>query len=433
MQQQHALDANDQDGAPHTRVERPRRYSRLTASAIEGLRARPERYEITDPASKGLQLRVEATGSKSWIFRYYWDGKRQRFVLGHWPEVTLAQARELSLSAHRSLARGIDPRRAGLSVAVASRSAALPSSPDGHSIEFLASEYMRLHIARNRKDPQQVQSVLDRDVLPRWRMRDARTIKPREVIELLDTIVARGSPVAANRTASILGQMFRFGIHRAIVETTPVHLLYRPGGREKPRQRALTPEELSAFLRNPREACRFHRITHIMMVLLLTLQRRGELALAKWTEFDFDKRTWAIPDSHAKTGRGHVVPLSSWAVEELQKLKELATGADYVMPSADGSGPDDPKYVTRSMARLQNRFRNLGISKFTVHDLRRTGRTGLARLGVRVDIAERVLNHARERMEATYDVYEYLNEKREALDKWANYLAALRDGVQADS
>ena len=64
---------------------------------------------------------------------------------------------------------------------------------------------------------------------------------------------------------------------------------------------------------------------------------------------------------------------------------------------------------------------------FRSHDLRRTGRTGLARLGVKVDIAERVLNHARERIEATYDLHEYIDEKREALRKWAKYLVELRD------
>lgn len=79
-----------------------------------------------------------------------------------------------------------------------------------------------------------------------------------------------------------------------------------------------------------------------------------------------------------------------------------------------------------SGARCLKRFKKHGVAAFTPHDLRRTGRTGLAQLGVKVDIAERVLNHARERMEATYHVHDYLDEKRGALDKWATYLAELR-------
>jgi integrase len=69
-----------------------------------------------------------------------------------------------------------------------------------------------------------------------------------------------------------------------------------------------------------------------------------------------------------------------------------------------------------------------GVAAFTPHDLRRTRRTGFARLGIKVDIAERVLNHARERIQATYDVQDYIGEKREALEKWSSYLKELRDG-----
>jgi integrase len=104
----------------------------------------------------------------------------------------------------------------------------------------------------------------------------------------------------------------------------------------------------------------------------------------------------------------------------------MSDSSKYVLPRAEKSAPIDPKYITRSVARCLKRFKKHGVAAFTPHDLRRTGRTGLARLGVKVHIAQRVLNHARERMEATYDVHDYVDEKREALDKWAKYLAELR-------
>src|ERR1700756_3266161 len=98
---------------------------------------------------------------------------------------------------------------------------------------------------------------------------------------------------------AILSQMFRFGIHRSIVETTPVQLLYRPGGKEKPRARVLSEAELKAFITHLDDASRSQRLPHALRVLLLTLQRRGELALAEWREFDFTDKTWTIPDEHA--------------------------------------------------------------------------------------------------------------------------------------
>jgi len=374
---------------------------------------------------------VADTGVKSWHWRFYWHGKRARLVLGVWPKTNLAEAHEKAEAARALLRRGIDPRRSGITVAPRVKSEKLASEgPPGHTVAHLAREFMARHVRRQRKRPEYVQRILDADVVPRWGGRDARTIKPREIIELLDEIADR-APVMANRVAGVLSQMFRFGIHRSIVESTPVQLLYRPGGKEKPRARVFSGEELKAFLQNLDDACRFQRLPHVLRVLLLTLQRRSELALAEWREFDFKQGTWTIPDTHAKAGKGHVVPLSEWAVEELQKLRVIAGGSRYVLPNADGFGPADPKYITRSVARCLKRFKKHGVAAFTPHDLRRTGRTGLAKLGVKVDIAERVLNHARERIEATYDVHEYVDEKREALEKWATYLTELRDAQES--
>jgi integrase len=341
--------------------------------------------------------------------------------------MNLAEAHQQSEVARALLRRGIDPRRAGLTRASRVR----PETSDfeavpGHSVAHLAREFMERHVIKRRRRPHYVLRMLNADVLPFWGNRDARTIKPREVIELLDRVVDR-SPVMANRLAGILSQMFRFGIHRAIVETSPVQLLYKPGGKEPPRTRMLSEEELKIFLTRLEEACRYSRLPHVLRLLLLTMQRRGELSLAEWREFDFGKKTWSIPADHTKTGKGHVLPLSDWAIEELLSLKAMAGRSPYVLPSLDGSGPLDPKYITRGVARCQNRFRKLGIAKFSAHDLRRTGRTGLGRLRVKFEVAERVLNHAREKIHEAYDLHDYLDEKREALDKWEQYLKSLRD------
>lgn len=405
----------------------PRVIARLTSTRVQALKPAAERYEIGDPSCAGLQLRVADTGVKSWHWRFYWRGKRERLVLGVWPETSLAEAHQRVNAARTLLRRGIDPRRSGLTLATRVKAEKLPSpAVAGQSVTHLAAEFMARHVKRQRRRPEYVQRILDTSVLPRWGSRDARTIRPREVIELLDEIADR-APVMANRTASVLSQMFRFGIHRSIVESSPVQLLYRPGGKEKPRARAFSEEELKAFLVNLDDACRYQRLPSVLRLLLLTLQRRSELALAEWCEFDFKENTWRIPNARAKGGRGHVLPLSDWAIEELQKLKVMAGGSRYVLPNREKSAPLNPLCITRGVARCLQRFKKHGVAAFTPHDLRRTGRTGLAKLGVPMEIAERVLNHARERIEATYDVHEYMTEKREAVEKWAQHLADLRD------
>ena len=398
--------------------------TRLTATRIRGLKAGPRQRDISDVECRGLTLRIQPGGSRTWLFRYKWHGAPVRLSLGPEGSIALHEARTLAREHRALLDRGIDPRTSRRS----RRPAALPlaaGSHAPHSIEFLAHEYLERHVKPNRKEPEYVSRILYQDVLSEWKGRDARTLKPREVVELLDKVLARGSKVMANRTATILGQMFKFGIHRDIVDDSPVKLLFRPGGKERPRSRALSEAELKAFLANLDEACRFQRLPHVLRLLLLTLQRRGELCQAEWREFDFKNATWTIPDEHAKGARGHVLPLSGWALEELQKLKVMANGSRYVLPNMNRTGPMDPKYITRSVARCLKRFRKVGIQAFTPHDLRRTGRTGLARLGIRPDIAERVVNHAREDMVGVYDVHTYIDEKRAALDKWAAHLRSI--------
>ncbi|MGC8519979.1 MAG: tyrosine-type recombinase/integrase [Steroidobacteraceae bacterium] len=392
----------------------------------------------TDPAAAGLQLRVREKrdgSSRTWLFRYRWRGEWVRLTIGHYPGTSLADARERASEFRKAIDQGIDPRRAR----PRRREQPAPTlrcadtvQGDKHSIEFLVSEFVHRFLRPSRKRPGYAEAILDRDVLPTWRGRDARTIDPGEVVDLLDGIVARGSPVMANRTAALLGQLFKFGIHRHIVKATPVQLLYRPGGKEKPRERVVTDVELAAFLRDPEGCTRYPKLARAMIVLLLTGQRRGELARAKWSEIDFDAKTWTIPDANAKTGRGHVVPLTDWAVEELQALKKLARESRWVLPGSTGENHIEPLRLSRGIARCLSRFKTRGIGEFTLHDLRRTCRTGLAALKIEPHIAERVLNHIQPGVVGVYDRHAYLDEKRAALEAWAAHLKGLRQATREE-
>lgn len=403
-------------------------YKRFTASRLASLPA--GRY--ADPAQQGLYLLVRNRKadppSRTWLHRIVFRGADTFLTLGTFPRTSLADARAEVQAQRELLTKGIDPRRA------APRRRQIASTPnrptttgDPHSIETLAAEFMQRFIVLRRKDPEYVRRQLNNDVLPAWKGRDARTITPREVIDLLDRIVESGNKVKANRLASLLGQLFKFGLHRNIVNDSPVKLLFRPGGKEKPRSRTLSDAELTIFLKDPTAATRFDRLAHCLKILLMTGQRRGELALARWREIDFEAKTWRIPDQNSKTGIGHTVPLSDWALEEFGSLQRLAGGSAYVVPNEAGDAPADPKLITRGVSRCKARLSKIGIAEFTPHDLRRTVRTGLARLGVRPDIAERVLNHAQEAIAGTYDTHDYLEEKRQALVAWDAHLRSLRD------
>lgn len=436
------------------------RSRKFTSAHIAALKPNTSICDISDPAVPGLVLRVAVSGSKAWLFRFKWDGTPTRITLGKFPAVGLAEARQLALKNREWLDRGIDPRRAvdrlgnrrsdaravtptksgpleprqeppapsdfeqRLAVAPKDR-IPRPDPGDRSSVLFIAFEYIEKWFKAQGKNSKEACRMLRADVLPKWHWRDGRTITSREVIELLDKVVERGAPVMANNVAQMLGHMFKFAIHRGTLENSPVQFLYRPGGRPRRRKRVLSEEELRSFVTNIDSICRTKRRKHVLMVLLLTMQRRGELAKAEWTEFDFDNRRWKIPASHSKNKREHAVPLSRWAIAELKALELLANGSRFVLPGKNPERHADPKLITRGVKRLLPGFLKHGIDAFVPHDLRRTGRTTLGRLGVSPFIGERVINHSKGVLEETYDLWDYFDEKRDALERLEKYLQAL--------
>ncbi len=428
------------DPRDQKRTKQPARRRRLTATSVTRLRSEAEPFDLTDPDCPGLQLHVAARladgseGARSWQYRFRWHGKRVRCTLGQHPQTGIAAAHDLVRDARELLGKGIDPRKSGLTGRSRAPRSTAPAAGAGaapYSIDTLASEFMARFITPNRKNPVEVQRMLDKDVLSEWAGRDARTIKPRDVLELLDGIVDRGSAIMSNRVHSLLKQLFKYGVHRQIIEASPVQLLYLPGGEEKPRSRALTDEELAALLANVDDVMsRAPRTVTTIRIMLYTACRRSEIGLARWSHFqlDGDAPTWRVPPELSKTNVEYIVPLVPEAVAELRKLKRAAGRLPWLFPNGAADKPADPKILTRSLARHLKPLATKKIKPFVLHDIRRTVRTGLARLKVAPHIAERCLNHAQPGIVAAYDVHAYLDEKRAAFMQWAAHLDGLRDG-----
>jgi integrase len=438
-----ALFPNIEAGRARRSSIRPR-LVRWTHVALASLLPRPQRYELTSPDTAGLQIRVEPNGRRVFLYRYRWRGKTTRLTLGEFgapPLLGLAEARTLAAEARALLARGMNPATARPTAAPVRavtrgpRVSAVRVEPHGprtghaadpSSVASLVDEFVRIHVRTHAKDPEPTVRLLEREVVSHFGDRDARSISPREIVLRLDEIVARGAPYMANKTAALLSQLFRFGIQRGLVEHSPVLLLGKPGGRQRPRSRVLSEEEVQTFLQHLDEVYRSERTKQALRVLLYTGQRRGELFRAEWRDVDLAGREWTIRETVAKNGQRSIVPLSDAAIAAFEKLEALARGSRFVMPTDDGRAMADPKPLTRAVARSLKNWRALGIDEqFNVHDLRRTLRTGLARLRVPPHIAERVIGHKQRGILAVYDLHAYTDEKREALERWATYLAGL--------
>lgn len=419
---------------------------RLTASRLRKLASRPKAYTVGDIQTAGLLVYVGPThadgspGAKSWWFRFRWGGKRQTLTLGQYPDVAIGVAQDLARKAREAMAKGIDPRRAGI-VGRAPPPATVVTDTDrgtvdsAHSIETLIEEYLHRYVAKRGKNPERsrkaVGALLAKE-LKSWAGRDARTITPREVVDLLDGIVDRGSPKMANRFSGTLSKLFKLGVQRAIVDANPVQILIKPGGDEKPRDRVLSDAELGALLPALDDVfTHAHRTAAAIRIIVHTACRRSEIALARWNDFQLTGKAplWTVPPELSKTGVPYLIPLVPAVVMELKRLKVNARNSRFVFPAkfGDKDAPANPLILTRSLERNLDRLKKKKITAkpFVLHDLRRTVRTGLARLGIQPHIAERVLNHAQRGVVATYDLHQYADEKRAALDRWAAHLAGL--------
>jgi integrase len=248
---------------------------------------------------------------------------------------------------------------------------------------------------------------------------------------------AMGGPIAANRVLAAVRALCNWGIRRGLVEVNPCALVDRPGN-EAPRERTLTAEEVKELWPHFESlGCPFGAF---FQICLITGQRRTEVAEMRWVDVSLKAKTWTIPADQNKSGRTHVVPLPSMAVDILTDLprKTLTEKKGSTKPSpfvftSDGDVPiigfsrAKERVGEKVLAARQKATPEAeDMADWGIHDLRRTAATGMGRLGIAEFIISKLLNHAARGVTGrVYNTYEYLTEKRYALDTWATYLTRL--------
>jgi integrase len=405
----------------------------LTASAIKALEPRTDSYELADPGCPGLRLRVEPTGRRS--FRWYTrDGdKRVVLTIGPWSEraeeghVTLAEARQrlAALKAARDEGRLASERRA--------------SSPSGGrlTVAEVAEDFIA-HLKRRRKTADQVERALRRDVLPFVGAVPIAAVTPRDVRRVVEDLVKRGSPSSADHVFVHLNGLLRFAVGRGDIGTNPAATLDRDalGCETARRARVLSDEEIAALWNALDRSTLTLPVRVGLRLLLLLGVRTGELLRARWDEFDLPAKVWTVPVERQKLGRRQVaaarpwrVPLSDQALAQIERLRVLSEGSPFVLASPLAEeGHLSEKALVAGLRRLF--AGDPPLLKFpeprpTCHDLRRTLRTGLARLRVPRDVSERCLNHALPEIEAIYNTHDYEADRRDALARWGAHVAGL--------
>lgn len=288
-------------------------------------------------------------------------------------------------------------------------------------IEAVARRFTREHFkGKARSSARQCESRLKRYVLPEWKGRDVREITRKDVRELVQGIEKRGLPSPANLTLSNLKTMFNWCIDEDLLEQNPASRVKKPGV-ERARDRWLSDRELALVWHGagylPYPWGPWYRL------LVLMPNRRTELAGMRWAEIDRDQAIWTIPAARTKSRRAHVVPLTTVALQILDGIQQ--TGP-WVFSTTQATPIQGFTWAKRRLdAWLAERVEK--IEPWHNHDLRRTGKTGMSRLKVAPHVKDAVLSHARPGMDRIYDMYDYLDEKRDALDKWARHVLAITE------
>jgi integrase len=387
--------------------------ARFTDKSIVALRPKTERYEIWEGG--GFGVRVSPRGTKAWVWVYHFAGRPRRMTLGTYPAIGLADARIKLADARKLLERGIDPGDREVQTRRAERAA--------QTLTELAEAYLEKWARPRKRSASEDERILRKDVIPAWGRRKAKDIARRDVIALLDGIVDRGSPVAANRTLAIVRRMFGWALSRDMIPANPCSAVKAPG-KETRRDRVLNADEIAALWRsldNP--AIPISQPIRLALKLqLATAQRKGEVIDAEWSELDLDEGIWTIPGERAKNGLPHRVPLSTLALavfDEIRAAVRDGRQSKWLFRSPRREGPITGPAVDHAMRDNRDA---LGTGDATPHDLRRTAASHMTSIGISRLVVSKILNHAEPGITAVYDRHSYDREKRTALNAWGERL-----------
>jgi len=390
----------------------------LTNIKIKNLIRKGGPVAVSDGA--GLTLTISKSGYVAWVLRYRFGGKRKELTIGSFDDFPLSVAREQAQVYRQKIETGTDPaheKRASKVVLAAG------GQPETFK-ELAELWYQRKQVGRV-KYPERIHATLENWIYPRLGRLPPVQITAALVVGCIEQVIDAGAPTTANDVRRYIKGILKYG---ALLGFMPANVASDigqedAGVREQARSRALSLSEIEKLFKvMAKERAWFGRDNELSVRLLLMLGvRKSELVGARWSEFDLYKGLWKIPKERSKTANGFTVPMPQQAINYLKELQIRACGSEWVFPArrrgARKLGHISPDTLNAAIAKLEH-----GMEPFTIHDLRRTMRTQLSGLGVRLEVAERCLNHTLKGMVGVYDRHDFLDQRREALQEWADCL-----------
>jgi integrase len=396
----------------------------LTAAIISYMKAGEER---ADAQCAGLRVRCLASGQKVFFYRYRGrDGALRQIRLGDFGPLTLAKARDAALRKRLERDQGKDPQLEKRQQKAEAARERMAQRQAAYTLEDLVNEYIKEVLDHQKRGAESVR-ILRQDLLPVLGHRPALQITRRE----LQDEVIRPKMAKAPRVATQLLSRVRCAYAHAIEQGRLPDDFMSPtlgikGAPQVRRRRALTDAELATFMKWLPHSPYSRTVREAMSLVLLTGCRSGEVVAALWRDIDLDRGVWTIRET--KNGEPHDVMLPRQAVDLLKSRQ----GMDkvFVFPSPRAGRHVAQKVLGFAQYYARQRDGDKPAQDpievpWTVHDLRRTVATGLAKLGCSRVVQDRILNHVDSSVAAIYDQHRYDAEARVWLQKWADHLEAL--------
>jgi integrase len=416
---------------------------RLTRERVLKLRA-PETGETTiwDTEVLGLGVRCLPSGVKSYIVSYRSKPGRagipRRVTLGKIEGLRLEDAREAALDIRSAVLKGRDPveeQRA------AKREAKRPDLMLGDALGRYYADQEKRGVVNQKS----VQSSLDRHLLGHIGNQPLKEIDRRAVIEAVEALETQKRPdgkigyIGAAAAVRSHGSTFlKWCADQGLIDANPLQG-YRASRATRAQRVEKTGREVSEVeLALIWRACAAETVNpaygNLVRMLILAGQRRTETAHMRWKDVDLEKMVWRIPEGEAKNGVAHDVPLSDLAKSVLTATAKTRTSAGEISQWVFSTNGDAP---ISGFSKLDNKLRavadtlaiesgaSAGLERWTLHDLRRTFRSGMTRLGIDQDVAEIMLNHRPATLRTVYDRDPQMDARRDAGERWSNHVAAI--------
>lgn len=397
---------------------------KFTDSFLRALKPTGKRLTFKD--NTGLYLRVGAAGGRSFYARYRLTGRERWMKLGDYPDMSLTGARNKLTKVAEDVRKAREGEAPDPATAKAVERAERLTAP---TVEQFVQEYIDRYAKVQKKSWKEDERQLNLDVVPVIGGLRVRDVTKRHVLAIMDRVEKRGHPKQAGECLKVVRRMFGFAIDRDLIAANPCAGV-KPPAKYEPKDRVLSDKELAGFLQALAVVTFSSTIKDCLTYQALTAVRPSEAREARWEEIDEERRLWTIPRTRTKMGQPHAVPLTDAAIVVLARACDYSDGSGYVFPGQIEGKPLSELACARALARSRETLQKHECGLFSPHDLRRTAATKIAELGYGLAVPHVLGHHQRTVTRIHYDLYDYMGEKRAALEAWAAHVEAIRaDGI----